>query len=256
VALKQTTSKSIATQEKSFNLLKSVVRLVPGCLDGQSSVVVNNVQKALAGVSSTSSGSGTTPLLIAVLAFLGAFVESHPARIYANSLPQLVDSTVIFMGDKYQRVSLEALATAASLAKALRPITSTANTSPLPSGYTAPVQKLYEAVCEIISGPAADADVRDKALYAIGDLLTHEGEVLAPLYNKSLPLISARLNTDSNQLAALSVIENVAESNACSGSYMEEWLASVLEQLAGLLRRCSKQNRGKALAVLETLLNR
>jgi len=120
----------------------------------------------------------------------------------------------------------------------------------------APVQKLYGAVCEIIGSTAADSDVRDKAIHAIGDLLTHEGEVLAPLYDKSLPLISARLHTDSNQLAALEVIGDIAESNACAGSQIDQWLASVLEQLPVLLRRCPKQNRGKALSVLETLLTR
>jgi cullin-associated NEDD8-dissociated protein 1 len=254
--LKQTTSKSVATKEKSFNLLRSVVLLVPGCLDGQSSIVVANVQKALSGISATTSGSGSTSLVITVLAFLGAFVESHPSRIYASSLPQLVDSTVRFMADKYQRVSLEALGTAASLAKALRPTTISGDAIPLPSVYVTPVQKLYEAVCEIISGSAADSDVRDKALYAISDLLTHEGEVLAPLYDKSLPLVSARLNTDSNQVAALTVIQNVAGSKACSGDYIEKWLLSVLEQFAGLLRRCPKQNRAKALAVLETLTDK
>ena len=255
-ALKQTTTKSVPTKEKSFNLLTSVVKLIPGCLDGQASTVVGNVRKALSGVSTGSGGHNNTSLVISILAFLGAFVESHPSRIYASSLPELVDSTVAFMADKYQRVSLEALGTAASLAKALRPEPASQGDSPLPSSYVAPVQKLYEAVCDIISSTAADSDVRDKAIHAIGDLLTHEGEVLASMYDKSLPLITARLNTDSNQLAALEVIGDIAESRACFGAQIEQWLASVLEQFPALLRRCPKQNRGKALSVLETLLTR
>ncbi|KAG7530369.1 hypothetical protein FFLO_05085 [Filobasidium floriforme] len=255
-ALKQTTTKSVPTKEKSFNLLTSVVKLIPGCLDGQASTVVGNVRKALSGVSTGSGGHNNTSLVISILAFLGAFVESHPSRIYASSLPELVDSTVAFMADKYQRVSLEALGTAASLAKALRPEPASQGDSPLPSSYVAPVQKLYEAVCDIVSSTAADSDVRDKAIHAIGDLLTHEGEVLASMYDKSLPLITARLNTDSNQLAALEVIGDIAESRSCSGAQIEQWLASVLEQFPALLRRCPKQNRGKALSVLETLLTR
>lgn len=255
-ALKQTTDKSVPAKEKSFNLLRSVVKLIPGCLDGQASAVVGNVKRALTGISTGAGGSNNTALIISVLAFIGAFVESHPSRIYASSLPDLVDATVAFMADKYQRVSLEALGTAASLAKALEPERAPTGATSLPTSYVAPVQKLYSAVCEIVGSTAADSDVRDKAIRAVGHLLTREGKILESIYDKSLPAISARLNTESNQLAALEVIGDIAQSEACNGAQIDQWLASVLEQLPGLLRRCPKQNRGKALSVLNILLLR
>lgn len=252
--LKQSIHKSLLTKEKSFNLLNSVVKLSPGCLDGQSAFVVANIQKALSGVSS-SSGTNGTALIIAVLSFLGTFVSSHTPRVYAPSLSQLVDSIIGFTGDKYQRVSLEALVTVGKIAKALRPITPD-GILPLSNTLVGPIQKLFEAVCEIIGGIAADAEVKDRALYALGDLLIHEGDVLAPMFDRALPLITARLATEANQLSALSVVGMIAGAPTCTGVVVDKWLIETLEQLSSLFRRCTKQNRGKALAVLSKLVTR
>lgn len=254
-ALQQTVSKSLPAKEKSFHLLRSLVRLSPGCLEAQSETVIVNVQKAFGGISATGESS-TTSLVIAVLSFLGAFIETHQSRVYASALPSVVDSIVAYMGDRYQRVSLEALKTAASLAKALRPIPTEQNAAPLVSTYIEPVQKLYGVVCDIIGSNASDSEVKNRALEAVGDLLTHEGEALASQYDKALPLIASRLNSEPNQVTALNVIGDVAESPACEGPAVDQWLKGILEQIPTILRRCHKQNREKTLEVLKALVSR
>jgi cullin-associated NEDD8-dissociated protein 1 len=253
--LKQSTSKSVATKEKSFNLLRSVVKLAPGSLTAQSTSVITNIQKSLIGAASAG-GSNATSLTLATLSFLAAFVQTHPARSYASSLPQIANFIVKFINDKYQRVSLEALDCTGSLAIALAPVDDTQSSPALPKGYVAPIQQLYEAVCRVLASNNADSEVKDRALYAVGDLLTHEGDVLIDHYDKALPYVSARLNTEANQMAALSVINDIAISSSCSNAAIDQWLESVLQELPTLFRRCAKPNRSKALVVLATLLSR
>lgn len=258
--LKQSLTKSIQTKEKSFQLLKAIVEVSEGGLDSQASTVATSVQKAFASttVTATSTGSTTAVSLAAtVLSFLAAYFEAHLVAVYGESLPQIVPSIVKTMSDKYQRTSIEAFNAAASLARGIRPnVASSSTVAPLPAGQASVIKALFDATSEVLAGTSADSEVKEKATLTLGEMLVNEADALADQVDQALPLVTARLNTEATQLAALHVIGRVSESHLCKGDIFDNWLLAVLEALPILFRRSARGVKPVALTTLNQVLVR
>jgi cullin-associated NEDD8-dissociated protein 1 len=255
--IKQSVTKSLATKEKSFVVLKALTEAVGGGLENQASAVANSAKSALVAAESASLGGATSAGLAAtVLSFLGVFFRTHPPKVYAESLSQLVPIVVQSMSNRYHRISLEAFAAASSLAKGLRPQALAGNASPLPNLYGSSIQQIYSGTYAILSDTSADADVKERALVTLGDLLAYEGDSLSGQFEECLPTITARLGNDATQLTALKVIAAISESSNCQGQIFELWLNSVLEQFPMIFRRGQKATKSTALHSLPSLMTR
>ncbi|KAJ9110694.1 hypothetical protein QFC19_001523 [Naganishia cerealis] len=258
--LKQSLTKSIQTKEKSFALLKAIIQVAEGGLDSQASTVATSIQKAFATTATAATSTGSTTavsLTSTVLSFLATYFETHLVAVYGESLSQLVPLVVKATSDKYQRTSIEAFNTVASLARGLRPnLVTSSSVAPLPTGQAAVVKQLFDATCQVLAGTAADSEVKAKATLALGELLVHETDALAQQVDQALPLITSRLNTEATQLAALQVIGQVAESPLCKGDTFEKWFLTVLDTLPVLFRRSARNIKPVALLTLKHVIGR
>lgn len=258
--LKQSLTKSIQTKEKSFQLLKAIVEVSEGGLEAQASTVATSVQKAFAStaVTATSTGSTTAVSLAAtVLSFLAAYFATHLVAVYGETLLQIVPSIVKTMSDKYQRTSIEAFNAAASLARGVRPnVAASSTVAPLPAAQAKVIKALFDATSEVLAGTSADSEVKEKATLTLGEILVNEADALAEQIDQALPLVTARLNTEATQLAALHVIGRVAESQLCTGDVFDKWFLTVLETLPVLFRRSARGVKPVALTTLNQVLAR
>lgn len=258
--LKQSLTKSIQTKEKSFQLLKAIVEVSNGGLDAQASTVATSVQKAFAStaVTATSTGSTTAVSLAAtVLSFLAAYFATHLVAVYGETLPQIVPFIVKTMSDKYQRTSIEAFNAAASLARGMRPSAAISSTvAPLASTQAQVIKALFDATSEVLAGTSADSEVKEKATLTLGEILVNEADALADQVDQALPLVTARLNTEATQLAALHVIGSVAKSQLCKGDVFDKWFLTVLDALSVLFKRSPRGVKPVALTTLKHVLTR
>jgi cullin-associated NEDD8-dissociated protein 1 len=258
--LKQSLTKSIQTKEKSFQLLKAIVEVGEGGLETQAGTVASSVQKAFAStaVTTTSTGSTTAVSLAAtVLSFLAAYFANHPVSVYSESLPQIVPCVVKAMSDKYQRTSIEAFNAASSLARGVRPNLAASSTiAPLPASQVAVIKAIFDATCEVLAGTTADSEVKEKATTTLGDLLVCEADALAKEVDQALPLVTARVNTEATQLAALQVVGKVAESSICRGAVFDKWFLAVLDVLPMLFKKSARGVKPMALSTLNKVLAR
>lgn len=231
-----------------------------GGLDAQASTVATSVQKAFAStaVTATSTGSTTAVSLAAtVLSFLAAYFATHLVAVYGETLPQIVPSIVKTMSDKYQRTSIEAFNAAARLARGVRPnIAASSTVAPLPAAQAKVIKALFDATSEVLAGTSADSEVKEKATLTLGEIIVNEADALAEQVDQALPLVTARLNTEATQLAALHVIGRVAESPLCTGDVFDKWLLTVLETLPVLFRRSARGVKPVALTTLNQVLAR
>lgn len=238
-------------------MLRALTEAVGGGLENQAGAVATSVQSAMAAADgSTLGGAASAGLAATVLSFLGVFFKTHPPKVYADIQNQLVPIIVKAMSNRYHRISLAAFSAAANLAKGLRPQARSGNASPLPNTYGPSVQQIYSGTYAVLSDTSADADVKEQALFTLGDLLAFEGDSLHSQFQECLPTITARLSNDSTQLTALKVIADIAGSPNCQGQVFEMWLNSVLEQIPMIFRRGQKPTKTMALHSLPSLMNR
>lgn len=196
----------------------------------------------------------TTSLAVASLAFLAVFFRTNASRSYIGHLDDIANALVRCIRDKPQRINLEAFAAASALAQALRPVGSA---SPLSNGISQPIQKLFAATTETLADTSVDADVRERALETLGNLLVHEGDALTGSFAVALPLITARLGIESTANTAVLVIGRIASSPNCRGADIDTWLLDVLPGVVTALRRSRRSSsRTAEFACVESLLNR
>lgn len=248
--LKQLNSKNIPTRQQAFVLLKQADEALGGGLESEADAICSAATQALRSVDSTTSSS----LAIAALSFLATFFRHHSARTYATHLDKLVPAVVSCMKTNLQRVNFEAFAAASALAQSLRP---QGSASPLAVNFSGPVKKLHVATMEVLGDPTVDGEVRERAVDTLGHLLVHEGDALTDTYSTCLPLISARLATESTAHTAVQVIDRIASSTLCKGKVFDAWLLDVLPEVIVALRR-TRRTSGKTaeFACLQSLLHR
>lgn len=248
--LKQLNSKSVQTKQEAFSILRQITEVIGGGLEPDASQICTAAIAALRSVDSATASS----LAIAALSFLSEFFRNHSSRVYVRHLNDLVSAIIRCMKDKLQRVNLEAFHAASSLARAIRP---QGSASPIKADFTGPVQKLFSATSDVLGDTTVDAEVREKALETLGDILVHEGDVLSGSYAQCLPLITARLSSDATASTAISVIGKIAESTLCKGAVIDKWLLEILPEVVTALRR-SRRSTGKnaEFNCLSAMLNR
>ncbi|OCF45173.1 tip120-family protein [Kwoniella heveanensis CBS 569] len=235
--LKQISSKSILTRQQCFVLLREISKALGGGLDAASDAICGAAISAIRSVDSATSSS----LSIAALSFLSAFFADHSSRAYSNHIAQLAPAIVRCMKDKLQRISFEAFSVASALARSAPHQNSAA---PLPANFNEPIQQIFTAATEVLADNSVDADVREKALDTLGNLLVHEGDLFASSYSTCLPLIAARLSNENTAATAVNVIGKIAESPLCKGPDFETWLLEVVSEVVVALRR-SKRSTAK-----------
>lgn len=250
--IKQLDGKSVSTKERCFVLLRHVTDVLDGGLDSEAAGVAASAASALRSIDSATSSS----LATAALSFLASFFKHHPPRLYAQHLSGLVLAIVRCMQDKLQRISFEGFAAASALAQSLR---SKESTSPLKADLKAPVQQLFDATVGVLGDASVDAEVRDRALSTLGDLLQYEGDVLVASYSKALPLISERLEHEGTAATAVNVIDRIADpaTSACQGAEFDQWLISTLPAIVIALRRTRRASSKHAeVTAIATVLSR
>lgn len=235
--LKQLNSKSIATKQECFDILRLLSEVIAGGLEADSAQICSASVSALKSVDTAT----TSSLAISALSFLTVYFRSHPSRAYAKYLKDLVPAIIRCMKDKLQRINFEAFNAASALAQSIRPLGSA---SPIKSDLTGPVKTLFAATSDVMGDTTVDAEVREKALETLGNILVHEGDALTGTYEKSLPLITARLGNESTAITAVTVIGRIAESPLCKGNTVDKWLLEVLPEVVTVLRR-SRRSTGK-----------
>jgi cullin-associated NEDD8-dissociated protein 1 len=248
--LKQLKSKNVQTRQQCFVLLRQADEALNGGLEGEADAICEAAASAVRSVDSATSSS----LAMAALSFLASFFRHHSARVYAAHLNSLVPAIIRCMKDNLQRVNFEAFNAASALAQSLRP---QGSASPLAVNYSSPIQQLFQATTETLGDSSVDGEVRERAMETLGHLLVHEGDALTSSFGSCLPLITARLGTETTALTAVNVIGRIAESPLCKGPEFESWLLDALPEVVVALRKTRRSSSKNAeFACLQSILSR
>jgi cullin-associated NEDD8-dissociated protein 1 len=266
-ATKLLKGKLIPTKQATINLLDDMVVVQRGGLAEYFDQIIGPIIEAIrsssastssAALSVTGGNASATPstLRMAALRLTSDIAKHHSSTVLQPHLTSLVAGVVTVVQDRFYKISGEAIQTAEEVVKAITPPRSQKSAQK----YKTELQKLYDVIVERASASDADAEVRNKAIHALGILLSRtsgtEGSSLlsAEKRKAGLDQLASRLKGETTRLAAVRAIDTVAALSSGSIELDAEWIRGVTTELAAQLRKANRGLRGSSVQALRHLV--
>lgn len=259
--------KAIPTKQAIFDLFDDVVKVQRGGLADYLGDIVSPIIEAMKATSSsgfsssmaaTGGNASATPgtLRVASLRLISDVAKTHTSNVLQPYLPQLVAGVVTAVNDRFYKISCDAIRTVEEIVKNITPPRSKLNSSK----FKAELQKLFDTVMDRISQPQADAEVRQRAIQALGVLLARtssaEGSGLISPENRraASDVLLDRLKNETTRLSAVRAIDNIASFSISPGQLDAGWIQQVATELAGQLRKSHRGLRTSSIHALKHLV--
>ena len=264
-ATKLLKGKSIPTKQATMSLLDDLILVQQGGLsdhlDQIFDLVIDAAKTNAASTTSTSlSGSGgaasATPstLRVAALKLLSDIAKTHSSSLLQPYLTKMVSGVVGAVADRYYKISSQAIETVEEIGKAITPPRSQKTAQK----YKSELSRLYDVVVERATAMDADAEVRQRAIHALGTLLSRtgdaEGATLLPAdkRNKGLSIVADRLKNETTRLSAVRAVEEIAAHP--SPNFDATWARDVVVELSAQVRKANRALRASSIQALKHLL--
>lgn len=263
-SIKLLKGKSVPTKQAATNLLDDLILVQQGglseYLDQILHLVIDTVKTtatsasaSLAGSNAAASATAST-LRIAALKFLSDISKTHSSSLLEPYLSKMVDGVVEAVKDRYYKIAAQAIETVEEIAKAITPPRSRLTAQK----FKGELLKVFELVVGRSTATSIDAEVRQKAIHAMGTILARTGDVdgtnLLPASQRTLGLnvISDRLKNETSRLAAIKAVSDV--SSRSSFTIDAAWVEDVAAELAAQLRKANRNLRSASIQALKHLI--
>lgn len=256
--------KSIPTKQAVTNLLDDMILVQQGGLsehlDQVLDLIIDAVRTTATAASTSLSSGGTataaTPstLRVAALKFLSDTARTHSSSLLQPYLSKMVSGVVEAVKDRFYKISSQAIETAEEIGKAITPPRSRMTAQK----YKGDLLKVFDVIIDRATAADVDAEVRQKAIHALGTLLARtsdaEGANLLPVAkrNNGLTVISERLKNETSRLAAIKAVEDVTSHS--SATFDAAWTRDVATELSAQLRKSNRSLRSASIQALEHLM--
>lgn len=239
---KQLREKAIKTKVGAFSVLKELVTVLPNCLADHMASLVPGIEKALNDKSSNSN------LKIEALLFTRLVMASHSPSVFHPHIKALSEPVLSAVGERYYKVTAEALRVCGELVKAVRPNFGSSSAF----DFKPYVQPIYNAILKRLTAQDQDQEVKESAISCMGLVIAILGDQLKHELGTCLPVLLERLRNEITRLTAVKAFATIAESP------LKIDLSCVLEQviieLTTFLRKTYRALRQASLYTLNALL--
>lgn len=262
--LKHLKGKLLGSKQAVINLLNDLSNVQRGGLSTYLDQIAPSLLDAikLAGTSSNSVSltgvASATPstLRIASLHLAGSIARSHSSLVLEPYLSRLVSACITAVDDKFFKISSEALKALEELTKAITPQSSSATGQK----YKTELLQIFNVLCDKSDANGIDIEVRQRAIYALGVLLsrtsTQEGASLIPSEKRKMALLNIldRLKNETTRSAAAKAVKSIAALSSPAIPLDAAWAEAASLELASQLRKSSRIVRGSSLDTLKYLV--
>lgn len=256
--------KSVPTKQAATNLLDDLILVQQGglseYLDQVLDLVIETVRTTATSASASLAGSGAaasaTPstLRISALKFLSDISRTHSSSLLEPYLSKMVSGVIEAVMDRFYKISSQAIETVAEISKAITPPRSRLTAQK----FKGELQKMFELVADRSTVTDIDAEVRQRAIHALGTILARTGDAdgtnLLPASQRTLGLavLSDRLKNEVTRLAAIRAISDVTSHS--SASIDIAWVRDVAVELSAQLRKSNRTLRTASVQALKHLM--
>jgi len=266
-AAKLLKGKLIPTKQATINLLDDMVTVQRGGLAPYFELITGPIVDAIklsGGASSSTSlsvaggNSAATAgtLRISALRLTSDIAKNHSSAVLQPYLPKIVAGVVSVVHDRFYKISGEAIQTSEEVVKAITPPRSRLTAQK----FKGELLKLYDVIIDRTTANDADAEVRQKAIHALGTLLSRtagtEGSNLLPEDKRqaALGFLLERLKNETTRLAAVRAVDTVAALSSSGVQLESSWICQVVVELGAQLRKANRALRGSSIMTLKHLV--
>ncbi|KAK0635807.1 armadillo-type protein [Bombardia bombarda] len=259
--------KLIPTKQATINLLDDMISVQRGGLAQYFDQIIGSVIDAIKPSTASSSSASlsvaggnasatASTLRIAALRLMSDIAKNHSSAVLQPYLSKIVTGVIAVIHDRFYKISGEAVQTAEELVKAITPPRSLLTAQK----FKGELQKLYDAIINRITANDADAEVRQKAIHALGTLLSRtsgsEGSGLISRANRNsaLSYLLDRLKNETTRLSAVRAVDNIAALSSSGVQFEPLWIREVVVELAAQLRKSNRALRGSSVMALKHLV--
>ncbi|PKS07262.1 hypothetical protein jhhlp_005864 [Lomentospora prolificans] len=265
-SVKQLKGKLVPTKQAIVGLLDDMVNTQRGGLGEFFAGIWGPIMDCLvtsgAGGSSSLALSGgnasatPTTLRIATLRLISDISKTHSSSTLHPYLTKIVAGVIKAVDDKFYKISSEAIRAAEELVKTITPPRSRQTAQK----FKDELQKLFDVIMDRANSTTSDAEVRQRAIHALGTLLSRTSSadgatLLAPESRQAaLGVLLARLRNETTRMASAKAIDSVAAFNTSSAPFEKEWIQGVALELSSQLRKSNRGLRGASTQALKHLV--
>ncbi|KAF2396873.1 cullin-associated NEDD8-dissociated protein-like protein [Trichodelitschia bisporula] len=244
-----------ATKQAALVLARDLIAALRDRLVGFLDQIVDPVVDA---VKSPDNKNVTTGNAAAVNAYrtealhlLGTIADTHTPQKLERHFATIIPALVVTVQEKFGKISAAALDCIGAYVGALTP--PRAEPAVPNAAYIA---VLFTAVSNTVSGYDADTEVRQLAIYTLGQILssTSGTQLLsAEARANGLQLLASRLKNEVTRLAVAHAIASIAIAAQDPKEFPPGWTRDVSLELGAQLRKASRSLRGSSLAALKAI---
>ncbi|VAH24891.1 unnamed protein product [Triticum turgidum subsp. durum] len=238
---RQLREKSIKTKVGAFSVLKELVVVLPDCLADQFGSLVPGIEKALNDKSSTSN------LKIEALAFTRIVMASHSPSVFHPYIQALSGPILSAIGDRYYKVTAEALRVCGELVRVLRP-----NFEERTIDFRPYIIPIYKAILARLANQDQDQEVKECAISCMSLVIATFGDGLQRELPSCLPILVDRMGNEITRLTAVKAFAVIA--NSPLRIDLSCVLDHVVSELTAFLRKANRALRQATLGTLNSLV--
>lgn len=233
--------KSIKTKVGAFSVLKELVVVLPDCLADQIGSLIPGIEKALLDNSSTSN------LKIEALVFTRLVLASHSPVVFHPYIKPLSGPVLFAVGERYYKVTAEALRVCGELVRILRPSIEVSGFD-----FKAFVHPIYNAIMARLTNQDQDQEVKECAITCMGLVISTFGDNLTAELPACLPVLVDRMGNEITRLTAVKAFAVIAASPLRID--LSCVLENVIAELTAFLRKANRALRQATLGTLNSLI--
>ncbi|KAG6041149.1 hypothetical protein E4U41_005873 [Claviceps citrina] len=265
-SIQQLKGKAVSTKQSVINLLDDTVlvqsgglasflpELIGPILEAVKSTGHGPVTSSLAAAGGSASATPST-LRVATLKLVSDISKTHSSSALQPYLTRIVEGVTAAVHDRFYKISSEAIRTSEELVKAITPPRSRSSDS----RYKLELQSLYQVITDRCTANDADAEVRQRAIHALGVLVSRTlaedaGLLTVADLQKALEILRDRLKNETTRLAAVRAVDNVAVFATGPEQLDNAWIQEVCLELSAQLRKANRALRGSSAIALKHLI--
>ncbi|GAB4848565.1 Cullin-associated NEDD8-dissociated protein 1 [Ancistrocladus abbreviatus] len=238
---RQLREKSIKTKVGAFSVLKELVVVLPDCLADQIGSLIPGIEKALLDKSSTSN------LKIEALVFARLVLASHSPQVFHPYIKALSSPVLSAVGERYYKVTAEALRVCGELVRVLRP-----SIEGFGFDFKPYVHPLYNAIMTRMTNQDQDQEVKECAISCMGLVISTFGDNLTAELPSCLPVLVDRMGNEITRLTAVKAFATIAASTLHID--LSSVLENVIAELTAFLRKANRALRQATLGTLNSIV--
>ncbi|KAJ3996104.1 armadillo-type protein [Lentinula boryana] len=223
---------SATTLQAGFNLLYSLLNVLPGSLSNQVALITSTSKRVL----STPPSTSTATLYLSCLSFLALFFATHSPPIFTSFLPSLTPALLKSAGERHPRVASEAFRVFSALLQAVKPVKNTDWPEPI-----------YDQAVARLTTHDTDAEVRGCAEECIGDLWICATDIVRGKNGKEWEYICRQTGkVDGAVKVVIKVARDVDIGDA--------WVNGCMDWILGLLKKSGRPGKNDIFVAFDVLI--